>query len=148
MRVSLLDHAFIPLEELAAYQAELAQRMPGQYGANTIFIGVMRDFNEGQTVQQMTLEHYPGMTESQLQRIVDYAHAQWPLLDVLLIHRVGDLQPDDPIVLIAVWSAHRAEAFAACRFLIEELKSKVPLWKRETLEKDARWVEHNTPGSV
>ena len=126
MHIALREQAFLPLEELAAYQAQLAQRIPGQYGAAAIFIGVMRDFNDGENVQHMTLEHYPGMTERELQRIADSAAAQWSLLDILLIHRVGELAPNDPIVLIAVWSAHRAEAFSACRFLLEALKSKVP----------------------
>lgn len=148
MHIALREQAFLPLEELAAYQAQLAQRIPGQYGAAAIFIGVMRDFNDGENVQHMTLEHYPGMTERELQRIADSAAAQWSLLDILLIHRVGELAPNDPIVLIAVWSAHRAEAFSACRFLLEALKSKVPLWKRETVENTARWVAHNTPASI
>ncbi len=148
MHIALREQAFVPLEELAAYQAQLAQRIPGQYGAAAIFIGVMRDFNDGANVQHMTLEHYPGMTERELQRIADSAAAQWSLLDILLIHRVGELAPNDPIVLIAVWSAHRAAAFSACRFLLEELKSKVPLWKRETVEHTARWVAHNTPAST
>ena len=102
--------------------------------------------NEGESVRGMTLEHYPGMTERHLQRIVEAAFAEWPLLDALVIHRVGDLQPNDPIVLVAVWSAHRAAAFAACRFIMEELKSKAPFWKREDIAGGARWVEHNTPG--
>jgi len=83
----------------------------------------MRDFNDGDTVRQMTLEHYPGMTERQLQRLVETAFRDWPLLEALVMHRVGTVQPNDPIVLVAVWSAHRAAAFAACRFIMEELKS-------------------------
>ena len=144
MRIELRDQPFSPLAELAEYQAGLEQHLPGQYGATAIFIGTMRDINEGAAVRGMTLEHYPGMTERQLQRMVETAFHDWPLLDALVIHRVGALQPNDPIVLIAVWSAHRVEAFAACRFLIEELKSKAPLWKRETLASGSRWVEHNT----
>ncbi|MBL8249001.1 MAG: molybdenum cofactor biosynthesis protein MoaE, partial [Candidatus Competibacter sp.] len=105
-----------------------------------------RDFNDGDTVQEMTLEHYPGMTERHLQRIVESAAREWPLLDALLIHRIGALQPNDPIVLAAVWSAQRAEAFAACRFIMEELKSKAPFWKRERTAAGPRWVAHNTPG--
>ena len=144
MRIELRDQPFAPLAELADYQARLDERLPGQYGATAIFIGTMRDFNDGDTVQRMTLEHYPGMTERQLQRIVATAGQQWPLLDTLVIHRVGALQPNDPIVLVAVWSAHRAAAFAACRFIMEELKAKAPFWKREDLATGARWVEHNT----
>lgn len=104
----------------------------------------MRDFNEGTSVRAMTLEHYPGMTENHLEQIGQEAKARWPILDGLIIHRVGEVQPGDPIVLIAVWSAHRSAAFEACRFLIEDLKSRAPFWKQETLAEGARWVEKNT----
>lgn len=146
MRIELRDQPFSPLAELAEYQSGLEQRLPGQYGANAIFIGTMRDINDGDAVSGMLLEHYPGMTERQLQRIVAAAGQQWPLLDALVIHRVGALQPNDPIVLVAVWSAHRAAAFAACRFLMEELKAKAPFWKREEVATGSRWVQHNTAG--
>ena len=146
MHIELRDQPFEPLTVLAAYQTDLNQRLRGHYGATAIFIGTMRDFNEGDAVQRMMLEHYPSMAERQLRRIVETACQDWPLLDVLLIHRVGALQPHDPIVLVAAWSAHRAEAFAACRFMMEELKSKAPFWKREDTAAGARWVEHNTPG--
>ena len=111
-----------------------------------MFIGTMRDANDGEAVRGLTLEHYPGMTERYLQRSVESAFQQWPLLDALVIHRVGALQPNDPMVLVAVWAAHRAAAFAACRFLMEELKSKAPFWKREDTAAGPHWVEHNTPG--
>jgi molybdopterin synthase catalytic subunit len=134
------------LVELSRYQAAVDERLHDQYGATAIFIGTMRDFNEGEAVRGMTLEHYPRMTERHLQRIVEQACADWSLLDALVIHRVGELQPNDPIVLVAVWSAHRAAAFAACQFIMEELKSKAPFWKREDTVAGSRWVEHNTPG--
>lgn len=146
MKVELRATPFDPLLELGCYQAGLDERLSGQYGATAVFIGTMRDFNDGDTVQEMTLEHYPGMTERHLQRIVESAAREWPLLDALLIHRIGALQPNDPIVLAAVWSAQRAEAFAACRFIMEELKSKAPFWKRERTAAGSRWVAHNTPG--
>ncbi|HRD49487.1 MAG TPA: molybdenum cofactor biosynthesis protein MoaE [Candidatus Contendobacter sp.] len=146
MKVELRATPFDPLLELGCYQAGLDERLSGRYGATAIFIGTMRDFNDGDTVQEMTLEHYPGMTERHLQRIVESAAREWPLLDALLIHRIGALQPNDPIVLAAVWSAQRAEAFAACRFIMEELKSKAPFWKRERTAAGPRWVAHNTPG--
>ncbi len=146
MRIELRDQPFAPLAELADYQAGLDERLSGQYGATAIFIGTMRDFNDGDAVRRMTLEHYPGMTERQLQRLVEAAFRDWPLLDALVIHRVGALQPNDPIVLVAVWSAHRAAAFAACRFIMEELKAKAPFWKREEMTTGSRWVEHNTEG--
>ncbi len=145
MKIELRARSFDPLLEVGFYQSGLGE-LPGQCGATAIFIGTMRDFNEGEAVHRMMLEHYPGMTERHLQRIVEVAAREWPLLDALVIHRVGDLQPNDPIVLVAVWSAHRAAAFAACRFIMEELKSKAPFWKREETASGPRWVEHNTPG--
>jgi molybdopterin synthase catalytic subunit len=146
VEIELRQTPFEPLVEVSRYQAAVDERLHGQYGATAIFIGTMRDFNEGEAVRGMTLEHYPGMTERYLQRIVEAALAEWPLLDALVLHRVGTLRPNDPIVLVAVWSAHRAAAFAACRFIMEELKSKAPFWKREATADGVRWVEHNTPG--
>ena len=146
MKIELRPRPFDPLLELGLYQSDLDERWQGQYGATAIFIGTMRDFNEGEAVRGMTLEHYPGMTERHLQRIVEQACAEWSLLNALVIHRVGELQPNDPIVLAAVWSEHRAAAFAACRFIMEELKSKAPFWKREDTADGSRWVDHNTPG--
>ena len=106
----------------------------------------MRDFNEGDAVQEMFLEHYPGMTERYLEKICADAAARWDLLDTLIVHRVGELHPTDPIVLVAVWSAHRKDAFEANRWLMEALKSRAPFWKKEQLKEGSRWVEHNTPG--
>ncbi|MBL8250584.1 MAG: molybdenum cofactor biosynthesis protein MoaE [Candidatus Competibacter sp.] len=145
MKVELRDAPFDPLAELRGYQADRAE-LKSRYGATAIFIGTLRDYNDRLAISRMTLEHYPGMTERQLERIVEAAGRQWPLLDALVLHRVGELRPDDPIVLVAVWSAHRAEAFAACRSIMEELKSKAPFWKREDTAHGPRWVEHNTPG--
>ncbi|MFO1370856.1 MAG: molybdenum cofactor biosynthesis protein MoaE [Candidatus Competibacteraceae bacterium] len=145
MKIELRAAPFDPLLELGRYQANLNQ-LQGQYGATAIFIGTMRDYNEDAPMHGMTLEHYPGMTERHLQRIVEAAFAEWPLLDALVLHRVGELKPNDSIVLVAVWSAHRAAAFAACRFIMEELKSKAPFWKREDTATGPHWVEHNTPG--
>ena len=115
-------------------------------GAVTSFTGLVRDFGDSADVVALELEHYPGMTERQLERIVATAFQDWPLLDALVLHRVGFLQPNDPIVLVAVWATHRAEAFAACRFIMEELKSTAPFWKREETAAGSRWVAHNTPG--
>ena len=145
MKVELRDAPFDPLAELGRHQAD-RDELKGRCGAMAVFVGVMRDYNESAAIRRMTLEHYPGMTERHLRCIVDAAAQEWPLLDALLIHRVGELYPDDPIVLVAVWSAHRAAAFAACRWIMEELKSKAPLWKREETADGARWVERNTPG--
>jgi molybdopterin synthase catalytic subunit len=106
----------------------------------------MRDFNEGADVKAMTLEHYPEMTQKHLQDISAEAAQKWKLLDTLIIHRYGEIQPNDPIVLLAVWSAHRAESFSACRYLIEELKTRAPFWKKESVGNGVKWVEKNTDG--
>ena len=106
----------------------------------------MRDFNEGDDVRGMHLEHYPGMTEKHLGEIVRDAAQQFGLLDALVIHRVGRIEPGEPIVLVAVWSAHRAAAFSACRAVMEALKSRAPFWKKETLADRERWVARNTAG--
>lgn len=145
MKVQVYSQPFDPWGELARYQAA-ATGMHGRFGATAAFVGTMRDFNEGDSVLGMTLEHYPGMTERYLEGIGQTASERWDLIDTLILHRVGELSPNDPIVLVAVWSAHRADAFAACRHLMEELKSRAPFWKKEQLEQGSRWVEHNTPG--
>jgi len=118
----------------------------GKYGATAVFVGTMRDFSAGAGVQGMTLEHYPGMTEKYLEAISAEARERWDILDTLIIHRCGALQPNDPIVLLVVWAAHRAAAFEACRFLIEALKSRAPFWKKEVREEGEHWVTGNTPG--
>jgi molybdopterin synthase catalytic subunit len=110
-----------------------------------VFIGSLRDFNQGQAVTGMALEHYPGMTESYLEKISAEACTRWELLDTLVIHRHGSLSHGDPIVLVAVWSAHRDAAFAACRYLIDELKTRAPFWKQETTPGGVHWVEENKP---
>ena len=105
----------------------------------------MRDFNAGKQVQSMFLEHYPDMTEKYLCNICQQAQAKWQLVDILLIHRVGKIEVADAIVLVAVWSAHRAAAFDGCRFIMEKLKSGAPFWKQElTIEGKRHWVEHNS----
>ena len=119
---------------------------PGDFGATAIFVGTMRDFNEGEAVKAMTLEHYEGMTQRHLERIAAEAKSRYGIDEVLIVHRVGSLLPGDPIVVVAVWSAHRAAAFDACRYIMEDLKSRAPFWKKEALESGSRWVEKNTPG--
>jgi len=145
MTVEILDSAFDPWHYLAEYRNKGAQRS-GQFGATAVFVGTMRDFNQDEPVQGMVLEHYPGMTEGHLEKISREAVRRWDLIDSLIVHRVGELLPGEPIVLVAVWSAHRQAAFEASRYLMEELKSKAPFWKKEQLEAGARWVERNTPG--
>ncbi len=143
--IELRETPFEPYAEVLRHQAGASLRA-GQYGATSIFVGTMRDFNEGNSVTRLWLEHYPGMTERELGRIVDEARTRWPVLETLVIHRVGEVYPDEPIVLVAVWSAHRAAALQACSFLIEALKHRAPFWKKESLASGNRWVETNTPG--
>jgi len=126
--------------DLGREVAHLRAENPG-VGAVASFIGVVRDLNEGAGVATMTLEHYPGMTEKALEDIVAQARARWDLIDVLVIHRVGELKPTDQIVLVVVTSAHRGEAFAACEFVMDYLKTEAPFWKKETTPAGARWVE-------
>ena len=110
-------------------------------GAVASFIGTVRDINEGIGVATLTLEHYPGMTERSLEDICTQARSRWDILDVLVIHRHGRLQPLDQIVMVAVTSAHRGEAFAACEFLMDYLKTRAVFWKREQRRDGDRWVE-------
>ncbi|MCL4169991.1 UNVERIFIED_CONTAM: hypothetical protein GTU68_045613 [Idotea baltica] len=107
----------------------------------------MRDFNEGDDVLSMTLEHYPAMTDKQLNEIVDQACEQWPIQNTLIAHRVGEIFPAESIVLVSVWSAHRNAAFDGCRFIMEALKHQAPFWKKESLSAgETRWVAENTDG--
>ncbi len=110
-------------------------------GAVACFVGLVRDVNEGGTVREMALEHYPGMTERALEDIVRQAAGRWEILDATVIHRVGPLRPTDQIVLVAVASAHRGEAFAACEFIMDYLKTRAPFWKKEQTAEGARWVD-------
>ena len=110
-------------------------------GAVASFIGVVRDLNEGDHVAEMTLEHYPGMTEKALEKMVAEARSRWDIYDALVIHRVGTLKPGDQIVLVVVTGAHRGEAFEACEFLMDYLKTRAPFWKKERTPAGARWVE-------
>ena len=122
--------------EVAALRAGQAQ-----VGAVVAFVGTVRDMNDGAGVSEMELEHYPGMTEKALDDIVVQAKARWTILDALVIHRVGPLKPLDQIVLVAVTSAHRGEAFAACEFIMDYLKTQAPFWKKEVTPQGARWVD-------
>lgn len=145
---SVVDTAFEPYQLLLAHQQELLKRNgAGSCGASATFVGTMRDINNGDDVRAMHLEHYPGMTEKQLQAIIEEAEQRWQIIDALIVHRVGEIHPGEPIVLTAVWSGHRADAFEACRFLMEALKSRATFWKKEILvDGNTRWVDKNTPG--
>ncbi|MCA1938773.1 MAG: molybdopterin synthase catalytic subunit MoaE [Dechloromonas sp.] len=122
--------------ELAALRAA-----DPRVGALASFLGLVRDINDGASVSEMMLEHYPGMTEKALEEIVVEAKSRWDIYDALVIHRVGPLKPCDQIVLVAVTSAHRGEAFAACEFIMDYLKTKAPFWKKEATPDGGRWVD-------
>lgn len=137
---------FDPWHEVIEYQAS-ARHLFGKLGATNVFVGTMRDFNDGDSVVGMVLEHYPGMTEKLLADIVDKAIRESHLLDALVVHRVGEIKPNEPIVLVAVWASHRGDAFDAGRQIMEALKREAPFWKKERLLNGGeRWVEHNTDG--
>lgn len=123
--------------------AEVARLRAGdaRVGAVVSFVGTVRDLNDGLSVAEMELEHYPGMTEKALEDIVGQARARWPLYGVLVIHRIGPLKPLDQIVLVACTAAHRGEAFAACEFIMDYLKTDAPFWKKEQTPEGARWVD-------
>ncbi len=144
MRAEIRTTPFDPWQELTSHQQRM-EKIHGSYGAAAVFVGTMRDFNAGEEVQGMFLEHYPGMTEKHLEAICMEAMQRWELLDTLIVHRTGTMKPGDPIVLVASWAAHRGPAFKASRYLIEELKNRAPFWKKERLAGDSRWVTHNTP---
>ena len=126
--------------DLTTEIAQLRANTP-KVGAIVNFVGVVRDLNEGEQIAEMELEHYPGMTEKALEDIITQAHSRWDLFDALVIHRVGPLKPLDQIVLVAVTSAHRGEAFAACEFIIDYLKTQAPFWKKEQTPQGSRWFD-------
>ena len=117
------------------------RRISPHIGAVVSFLGQVRDLNDGDNVASMTLEHYPGMTEKSLASIIEQAQARWAVTDTLIIHRVGELKPLDQIVLVLVASAHRKDAFAACEFMMDFLKTEAPFWKKEQTPQGERWVE-------
>lgn len=144
MAVRLFDQPFDPWTLVR--ERERGLPMEG-LGACTVFAGRMRDFNDDQDVRALFLEHYPGMTERELERIVAEAKARWPAITCEVAHRVGAVEPSETLVLVAVWSAHRVDARDACSEILERLKHEAPFWKRERLaDGSERWVEENTPG--
>ena len=110
-------------------------------GAVVSFMGQVRDLNDGENVTAMNLEHYPSMTEKSLEGILAQAKKRWAIEDALIVHRVGELKPLDQIVLVLVASAHRKDAFAACEFMMDFLKTEAPFWKKEQTPSGERWVE-------
>jgi molybdopterin synthase catalytic subunit len=135
--IKVQEHDF----DLSVETAALRESCGAGVGAVALFLGTVRDMNEGANVSTMTLEHYPGMTEKSLQAICDKATARWKIFEPLIIHRVGPLLPKDQIVLVAVASAHRGEAFQACEFIMDFLKTEAPFWKKEQTPEGARWVD-------
>ncbi len=123
--------------------AEIARLRAGdaRIGAVASFVGVARDRNDGAAVSTLALEHYPGMTEKAIGAIVEQAKARWAVYDLLVIHRIGELQPLDQIVLVVATSSHRGDAFAACQFVMDYLKTEAPFWKKESTPAGERWVE-------
>ena len=130
----------IPDFDLSTEVAALRSADP-RVGAVVSFVGTVRDINEGASVAEMELEHYPGMTEQSIEKIVEQAKARWPLFAAVVVHRVGPLKPMAQIVLVACSAAHRGEAFAACEFIIDYLKTEAPFWKKEQTPGGARWVD-------
>jgi molybdopterin synthase catalytic subunit len=118
----------------------LRNSVQGTAGAVVSFTGLVRDLNEGDDITGLTLEHYPGMTEKALAGIADEASRRWKLIDAIIIHRFGPLTPNDRIVFVVAASTHRKNAFRACEFMIDTLKTKAPFWKQETTPLGARWV--------
>jgi len=126
--------------DIAQEIAALREANP-KVGAVASFIGTVRDVNDGSAVAKLTLEHYPGMTEKALEAIVAEARSRWRIIDATVIHRVGELKPLDQIVLVVVVGEHRGDAFAACEFLMDYLKTRAPFWKKEQTPEGSRWVE-------
>lgn len=136
MIVKVQQEAFDPMAEMAAFPVDAIAGA----GGSVTFIGMVRDYSEAADILAMEIEHYPGMTERELERISAEAALHYDILDSLIIHRYGHLVPQDNIVMVAVWSRHRAAAFDACRFLIDVLKTSAPFWKKEITPEGVRWV--------
>ncbi|WP_116136372.1 molybdopterin synthase catalytic subunit MoaE [Trinickia diaoshuihuensis] len=143
MTVRVQTEDFDLSAEIAALRAENPK-----IGAVVAFIGTVRDLNEGDSVEAMELEHYPGMTEKALEGIEQEAKRRWPGSELLIVHRVGKLLPRDQIVLAAATSAHRHDAFDACSFVMDYLKTQAPFWKKETTPNGARWVDARVTDDV
>ncbi|MEI7427287.1 MAG: molybdenum cofactor biosynthesis protein MoaE, partial [Betaproteobacteria bacterium] len=139
MKISIQQEDFDVSTELQLLRKDL----PGIGGIN-VFVGTVRDTHQGDEVQSMELEHYPGMTEKALQEIVEQAKTRWDVLNATIIHRVGKLHPSDQIVLVAVASTHRGDAYAACEFMMDYLKTSAPFWKKEYTPEGSRWVDART----
>lgn len=140
MKIAVQKEDFDVGAEIQQMQAATQRALGGQIGAITSFIGIARDINEGESITEIMLEHYPGMTEKALESIAMEAARHWKLVDVVIIHRIGTLTPQDQIVLVAVASQHRKETFSACEFIVDRLKTRAPFWKKEKTIQGLRWV--------
>jgi molybdopterin synthase catalytic subunit len=139
-----MQNDFIRIQEAdfdLTTEVKVLRKDDPRVGAVVTFLGTVRDMNDGSQVQGMTLEHYPGMTEKSLEEIIMQARGRWDIYKTLVIHRVGPLLPEDQIVLVVVTSAHRGEAFAACEFIMDYLKTAAPFWKKEETPQGSKWVD-------
>ncbi len=136
MKIRIQTEDFDTGAEIAA----LSKNQP-QVGAVASFIGLVRDINAGDQVATLSLEHYPGMTEKAIAEIIEEAQQRWQIIDVTVIHRIGEMKPTDQIVLVAVSTSHRGESFAACEFIMDYLKTRAPFWKKELTPDGSRWVD-------
>ena len=140
MYIEIINEEFDPWQKLVEYKrSQLKEK--NNIGACSVFLGTMRDINSGDAIKSMELQHYPDMTEGYLEKIVQNATKKYKIIDSIVLHRVGLVNPSDPIVLVASWSDHRDEAFEATRQIMEALKSEAPFWKKEATDKGFRWVE-------
>ena len=139
MKIQIQAEDFDVSTELELLRVDLPQ-----IGGINVFVGTVRDEHLGQKIEGMVLEHYPGMTEKSLTNILDQAQARWQILNATVIHRIGDLRPGEQIVLVAVASSHRGDAFAACEFIMDYLKTSAPFWKKELTPNGAHWVDART----
>ncbi len=149
MKVLITKDVLDPYKEVLDF--EKSALPAGKHGGVVSFVGTMRDFNDGQDVAAMDLDYYPEMTERHIERVCQEAIDEWDVMDALVVHRVGKMVPTDPIVLVAVWSAHRKDSFDACRYIINYLKDSAPFWKCEVTQSgEKHWVEHNSedPGAA
>ena len=140
MKIEIMNEKFNPWEALVDYKKNVLLN-DSSIGATSVFVGTVRDFNDNEEVENMELEHYPGMTEKYLEDMVDSAIKKYNIIDGLVIHRVGLLEPTDPIVVVATWSEHRENAFNATRDIMEALKAQAPFWKKESTNNGFRWVK-------
>ena len=140
MYIEIINEEFDPWQKLVEYKRSQLKEQ-NNIGACSVFLGTMRDINSGDAIKSMELQHYPDMTEGYLEKIVQNATKKYKIIDSIVLHRVGLVNPSDPIVLVASWSEHRDEAFEATRQIMEALKSEAPFWKKEATDKGFRWVE-------